>query len=128
MFMRTGKKTGSAEQSRRSAVIALLSAFVLLNLRVAAYHLATEGWKSGLAEMAVSLWVMLMTYLAWESRRRRSSPSWRRPHMAARGWLALLSAVYLALGLYHFTHQGVRSGTVETVAFLLLLILCLALG
>jgi hypothetical protein len=78
--------------------------------------------------MALSLWVMLLSYLAWEAHRRQSSPSWRRTHLAARGWLALVSLVYLALSLYHFTHSGTRSGTVELAAFLLLLLLCLALG
>lgn len=126
--MTVRKKPGLSEWTRRTAVIVLLTAFVLFNLRVAVYHLSTEGWKSGLVEIGLSLWVMLMTYLAWEGRRRKSSPSWRRSQQAARLWLALISGVYLALSLYHFTHQGVRSGAVETAASLLLLLLCLVLG
>ena len=126
--MRGRKWTGSGERAAVTAVVVLLSVYVLFNLRVAAYHLATEGWKSGLAEMALSLWVMLLTYLAWEARRRHTSPSWRRTHLAARGWLAMVSLVYLALGLYHFTHRGTRSGVMESLAFLVLLALSLALA
>lgn len=74
------------DKPKRIATVTLLAVFTLLNLRVATYHLATEGWKSGLAETALTLWVMLLVYLATEaSRRREDSPSWRRAQLAARG-------------------------------------------
>lgn len=120
--------SGKGRRARTAASVALLAAFTLLNLRVATYHLATEGWKSGLAEMALTLWVMLLAYLAVEAGRRRGSGSWRRTHLTARVWLLLIALLYLALSLYHFTHQGVRSGVMELLASLALALLALSLA
>ncbi len=116
------------ERGGRATLIALLAVFVLLNLLAATHHLATEGWKSGLAETALCLWVLPLSYLAWEARQRRSSPSWRRAHLGTRCWLGLASLLYLALSLYHFTHGGIRSGLLELAASLSLSLLVAALS
>ncbi|MBC7252965.1 MAG: hypothetical protein H5T72_03215 [Actinobacteria bacterium] len=115
------------EKAKRVAAVILLAVFTLLNLRVATYHLATEGWKSGLAETALTLWVMLLVYLAAEASRRRDSPSWRRTHLVVRGWVVAIALFYLILSVYHFTHQGIRSGILELLASLVLLSLSLIL-
>lgn len=113
---------------RRAAIVIILALFVLLDLRVALYHLITEGWKSGLTEMVLALWVMLLVYAAWEARRRRKSPFWRRLHASALVCLILISLFYLALSVYHFTHGGTRSGVVELLASVLLALLTRALA
>lgn len=116
------------EKARRIATVNLLAVFTLLNLPVATYHLATEGWKSGLAETALTLWVMLLVYLAVEaSRRKEDSPSWRRAQLVARGWLMAIALFYLGLSVYHFTHQGMRSGFLELLASLVLVSISLNL-
>jgi small-conductance mechanosensitive channel len=98
--------------------------FLILDLRVAFYHLTTEGWKSGVAEITLAFLLLFLVYLALMGRERREiSPSWKRFHRAALVIILLFAAFVLFLSIYHFTHQGPRSGALELSMSILLLLL-----
>lgn len=108
--------------SRLTVVVLLLFLFVILDLRVALYHLSTEGRKSGLTEAVVALVVLILVYAGMASRSSRGSRTRRIAHGASVALLSGLALLFLFLSVYHFIHQGIRSGTVElTLALLLFL-------
>jgi len=114
------------ERWRSAAAVVLLAAFLALDLRVALYHLATEGWKSGLTEVGLALVVASLASLGILSRRRHGTAGRRLPRSAAAA-LSAIAVFFVFLSAYHFTHQGVRSGAVELSLAAILLLLALAL-
>ncbi len=107
---------------RLAVVVLLLSLFVVLDLRVALYHLSTEGKRSGLTEVVVALVVLILVYVGMTSRPSGGSGTRRIMHGASVGLLSCLALLFLFLSVYHFTHQGIRSGSVELSLALLLLL------
>lgn len=101
----------------------LLVAFLALDLRVAVYHLSTEGWKSGLVEVLLALLVTILALLGIFSLRGEATAARRHLRAAVPASLAAVAVFFLFLSLYHFTHHGARSGTVESSLAALLLLM-----
>lgn len=115
---------GSRERSWREASVAvLLTAFLALDLRVALYHLTTEGWKSGLVEVSLALLVALLAWLGIVSLRGEATAARRRLRIAVPASLSAIAVFFLFLSLYHFTHHGARSGAVESSLAAVLLLM-----
>lgn len=98
--------------------------FIALDLIVAFYHLTTEGRNSGITELALACLLIPLVYLAMVAGKKEGGPViWRFLRMAVQAIMLMAAALALFLGIYHLTHEGLRSGVIETTMSALLLLL-----
>ena len=111
----------------RQTTLALLAVVVLLDLVESIYHLTHRGLGSGITELVLALVLVTSVYLTFHARQRRDSVA-KSTRQASLYVIAAAASVVLCLGVYHLTHQGLRSGVIELSMTGLLVILGYLIG
>jgi hypothetical protein len=111
------------DENKRTLVASILVAIFIIGACIlGSYHLVHGGgWRSGVAELAFALWVAVLGFGFDQIGSNESTLAQSRYlHIA---WLISLwglAIVLFILSLYHFTHQGLPSGSIEMIFFVLL--------
>ncbi|MDY6795521.1 MAG: hypothetical protein SWK76_09645 [Actinomycetota bacterium] len=110
------------------AVVVPLALFIILDLIVAIYHLSTEGRDSGIAEIALAVFLAALVIVAMRPAGKGRRTRFRRDLRLRAVILIVLAAAFtLFLAIYHLTYEGPRSGVIELSMTALLLALAFSL-
>jgi hypothetical protein len=109
---------------KRRWALGLSIFFIFLALILGSYHVSHGGgWRSGSAEITLAI---VMAIVVWHLYRNRTASI---PVPLALPWCIATIVVYggtivllLILSPYHFTHDGLRSGIIELVLAIDLLV------
>lgn len=96
----------------------LLAIVIILNFSAGLYHLTHGGIGSGITELVFTAILLITGYLVL-----KTYPCGKQAHLVllvSTSILGTMALVLFGLSIYHFTHQGPRSGTVEMLMALLL--------
>ena len=106
-------------------VIVATSMLFILDIMLAVYHFTHEGKGSGRTELVAAPVIIIPVSLGVISRREENKSSrWRLIRRIVSGLLLISALLYMFLAIYHLSHQGLRSGLMESgIAVLLLFIL-----
>ncbi|MCR4392902.1 MAG: hypothetical protein NUV31_00870 [Dehalococcoidales bacterium] len=108
----------SASFNRYRLPFILLAIVIILNFSAGFYHLTHGGIGSGITELVFTAILLFTGYLVL-----KTYPGGRPAHLVfllSTSILGTMALVLFGLSIYHFTHQGPRSGTVEMLMALLL--------
>jgi hypothetical protein len=106
-------------------VIALLGVVVVLDLSVSIYHLTHKGLGSGITELILASLLITTIYFLFVSHTKQiggSAMIFNRYRKAGLAVIALAASVVFITGIYHLTHEGLRSGVIELSMTILLAI------
>jgi len=116
------------EQGQLDPVVVGLATFLLiLDLILGVYHYTHGGPESGLTEFIMAPLLVFLLTLALISARRPESTGWRIARWVIRGLLVISILLYAFLAVYHFSHEGWRSGIMESAIVATLIALLLRL-
>jgi hypothetical protein len=96
--------------------MALLGVVIVLDLGVGIYHLTHQGLGSGITEFILASLLLTTIYFFFVFHTQHIGDSvmmfdhYRKAGLAI---IALAASVVLVLGIYHLTHEGLRSGVIE---------------
>jgi hypothetical protein len=112
----------------RRALIGIAVAVFFLDIILGGYHLTHGGPGSGRIELSFApIFVALIVVALVGRSRQEQSPGWKIARLSVIGVFVLAALLFLGLAVYHFTHEGARSGGMEISAAFLLTILVLSL-
>jgi hypothetical protein len=96
--------------------MALLGVVIVLDLGVGIYHLTHQGLGSGITEFILASLLLTTIYFFFVFHTQHIGDSvmmFDRYRKAGLAIIALAASVVLVLGIYHLTHEGLRSGVIE---------------
>jgi hypothetical protein len=96
--------------------MALLGVVIVLDLGVGIYHLTHQGLGSGIMEFILASLLLTTIYFFFVFHTQHIGDSvmmFDRYRKAGLAIIALAASVVLVLGIYHMTHEGLRSGVIE---------------
>ena len=98
----------------RMALI-LIGLFVFWALCLGIYHITHGGgWRSGTVELFLAALFGILAYLVYRNSFKKYSPvGYKRSRIAMLSVIGPVALLLLGLSVYHFTHQGLRSGIIE---------------
>jgi predicted acyltransferase len=123
-FDRPSVRNPNSHARLRLIPITVLAVIVILDLIESIYHLTHEGLGSGITELVLAaalvpaLWLILRAQGGRDSAAKRNGQ--RQVGLII---ISLAALVVFSLGIYHLTHEGLRSGVVELSMSGLLVIL-----
>jgi hypothetical protein len=110
------------------AAIAMGAIILILDLISGSYHISHGGPGSGRVELIFAPVFILMIAIALVGRsRQEQSPGWKVTRWSVMSIFFVMALFFVGLSIYHFAHQGPRSGGMEMALALLLIILGLSL-
>ena len=86
------------------------------------------GWRSGVTELCFAALVGTLVYLAFRARQESSPAKYRRFSLALVIINIIIAVILLFLSVYHFTHEGLRSGIIESTLAVVLSIIAYLLA
>ena len=114
--------TGNRTIFRRYKIpLLLLAAVIVLHFGAGIYHLTHGGVGSGITELAFTAILLLTGCLVLKTRSSGKPASLAL--LVYTGILGAIALVLFPLSIYHFTHQGLRSGIVEMLMTILLVLI-----
>lgn len=96
--------------------MALLGVVIILDLVESIYHLTHQGLGSGVTEFILAILLLTTVYFFFVFHPQHIGDSvtmFNRYRKAGLAIIALAASVVLVLGIYHLTHEGLRSGVIE---------------
>lgn len=96
--------------------MALLGVVIVLDLSVSIYHLTHQGLGSGITELVLASLLSTTVYFFFAFHTQRTGDSvmmFDRYRKAGLVIIAFAASIVFVLGIYHLTHQGLRSGVIE---------------
>ena len=92
----------------------LIGIFLLFDFSAGIYHTTHGGgWVSGSIELFFGFVISGLVYLYWTKQGRWSQGSLDRYRITLTGIAGAIALTLLYFSVYHFTHQGLRSGIIE---------------
>ena len=111
-------------QIRFRWAIALIALFLVFDLILAFYHSTHGGgWRSGVTELCFAILVGTLVFQAFKARGRGLIVKYRRYSIALRIINSIIAVILIFLSIYHFTHDGLRSGIIESTLAVVLAII-----
>jgi hypothetical protein len=109
------RKLNPISRLHRLAMV-LLGVVIVLDLCVSIYHLTHQGLGSGITELILASLLLTAIYFFFVFHTQHIGDSVlvsNRYRKAGLAIIALATSVVLFLGIYHLTHEGLRSGVIE---------------
>jgi hypothetical protein len=99
----------------------LLGIIIVLIFSLGTYHLTHRGTRSGITELSFAAAIIAMEVLVIrDSQRRNPGKKFGLYLKIGSVVLSLMAGTLFVLSIYHFTHEGVRSGFTELTMTILL--------